>query len=319
MPARSPARRSATIMPARSARAPTPRSTSDTPFVERLVHFWANHFAVSADKLQVIGLPGTLEFEAIRPHVLGTLRRHAARGRAASGDAALSRPGGSRSAPTVRVGARVAARGQRKVGLNENLAREIMELHTLGVRTGYTPGRRHRIRARDDRLDGRRDRRAARRARSRAPTGRRATSSSRRASTSPATRTIMGKTLSGRRRGAGAGRARRSRRPPRDRDATSRPSSPGISPATRRRRRWSRGWQTAFLKIGRRPADRLPRADRLARGVGRRRRSSSRRRGNGRSRRCARSASTTVEPQAVPGLLNQLGQPVWKPGSARRL
>jgi uncharacterized protein (DUF1800 family) len=36
------------------------------------------------------------------------------------------------------VGARVAARGQRKVGLNENLAREIMELHTLGVRTGYT-------------------------------------------------------------------------------------------------------------------------------------------------------------------------------------
>jgi uncharacterized protein (DUF1800 family) len=34
--------------------------TSDTPFVERLVHFWANHFAVSADKLPVIGLAGLL-------------------------------------------------------------------------------------------------------------------------------------------------------------------------------------------------------------------------------------------------------------------
>src|SRR5258708_10045636 len=41
------------------------------PFVERLVHFWANHFSVSVEKLPVIGLAGLLEFEAIRPHVLG--------------------------------------------------------------------------------------------------------------------------------------------------------------------------------------------------------------------------------------------------------
>src|SRR5205809_689194 len=45
--------------------------TTTSPFVERLVHFWANHFAVSVDKLPVIGLAGLLEFEAIRPHVLG--------------------------------------------------------------------------------------------------------------------------------------------------------------------------------------------------------------------------------------------------------
>src|SRR5690349_10432906 len=45
--------------------------TTSSPFVERLVHFWANHFAVSIDKLPVIGLAGLLEFEAIRPHVLG--------------------------------------------------------------------------------------------------------------------------------------------------------------------------------------------------------------------------------------------------------
>src|ERR1700749_3285489 len=41
------------------------------PFAERLVHFWSNHFAVSADKGVVYGLAGTLENEAIRPHVSG--------------------------------------------------------------------------------------------------------------------------------------------------------------------------------------------------------------------------------------------------------
>ena len=45
--------------------------TSPMPFAERLVHFWANHFAVSADKLELVGLAGTMEFEAIRPHVMG--------------------------------------------------------------------------------------------------------------------------------------------------------------------------------------------------------------------------------------------------------
>src|SRR6202789_3950386 len=41
------------------------------PFAERLVHFWSNHFAVSADKGVVYGLGGSLENEAIRPHVTG--------------------------------------------------------------------------------------------------------------------------------------------------------------------------------------------------------------------------------------------------------
>ncbi|RZM03861.1 MAG: DUF1800 family protein, partial [Sphingomonas sp.] len=44
---------------------------SDAPFVERLVQFWANHFAVSTDKIEIVGLAGPMEFEAIRPHVLG--------------------------------------------------------------------------------------------------------------------------------------------------------------------------------------------------------------------------------------------------------
>jgi len=111
--------------------------TSPAPFVERLVHFWANHFAVSADKLTVVGLSGTLEFEAIRPHVLGkfgdmlnAVERHPAM--------LLYLDQAQSVGPNSPIGARVASRGARKIGLNENLAREIMELHTLGVRTGYT-------------------------------------------------------------------------------------------------------------------------------------------------------------------------------------
>src|SRR3984885_11504018 len=52
------------------ARAQSAALTS-RPFAERLVHFWSNHFAVSADKGVVFGLAGTLENEAIRPHVAG--------------------------------------------------------------------------------------------------------------------------------------------------------------------------------------------------------------------------------------------------------
>lgn len=107
------------------------------PFVERMVHFWANHFAISIDKLPVIGMGGLLEVEAIRPHVLGSFRdmlfaveTHPAM--------LLYLDQAQSIGPNSRIGQAVAARGRRKVGLNENLAREIMELHTLGVRTGYS-------------------------------------------------------------------------------------------------------------------------------------------------------------------------------------
>ncbi len=112
---------------------------SPAPFVERMVHFWANHFAVSIDKFTVVGLSGLLEFEAIRPHVLGkfsdmlnAVERHPAM--------LLYLDQAQSIGPNSPLGARVAARGVRKVGINENLAREIMELHTLGVRTGYDQG-----------------------------------------------------------------------------------------------------------------------------------------------------------------------------------
>jgi uncharacterized protein (DUF1800 family) len=108
-----------------------------TPFVERLVHFWANHFAVSTEKPLVAALAGAFEAEAIRPHVLGrfedmlvAVERH---------PAMLVFLDQVRSVgPDSPAAERAAARNPaNKRGLNENLAREIMELHTLGVRTGY--------------------------------------------------------------------------------------------------------------------------------------------------------------------------------------
>lgn len=111
--------------------------TASAPFVERLVHFWANHFAVSADKLPVIGIAGLLEFEAIRPHVLGRFRdmllaveQH---------PAMLLYLDQAQSIGPDSMAANLAERlGRRRRGLNENLAREILELHTLGVDGGYT-------------------------------------------------------------------------------------------------------------------------------------------------------------------------------------
>jgi len=113
-------------------------ATTDRPFVERLTQFWTNHFAVSIDKIAVLGLAGAFEREAIRPHVLGNftdlllaVEQHPAM--LLYLDNYLSVGPGSRVA-------RMAARRQseRKVGINENLAREILELHTLGVNGGYT-------------------------------------------------------------------------------------------------------------------------------------------------------------------------------------
>ena len=108
---------------------------SETPFLERMSHFWANHFAVSAQKQTTVGFAGLLEMEAIRPHVTGrfgdmllAVERH---------PAMLYYLDQAQSiGPNSAFGQRAAARGNNR-GLNENLAREILELHTIGVRTGY--------------------------------------------------------------------------------------------------------------------------------------------------------------------------------------
>jgi uncharacterized protein (DUF1800 family) len=122
---------------AAAARVASALQTS-TPFVERLVHFWSNHFAVSVDKVVVVGLAGAFEADAIRPHVLGRFEdmllaavRHPAM--------LLYLDQANSIGPGSPAGRRSALRDEgRKRGLNENLAREILELHTLGVRSGYT-------------------------------------------------------------------------------------------------------------------------------------------------------------------------------------
>jgi uncharacterized protein (DUF1800 family) len=101
----------------------------DLGLVERLVWFWSNHFCISADKIPAMA--GAYEREAIRPHVL---RRFA--------DLLLaveSHPAMLFYLDNVEsMGADSIAGINRDKGLNENLARETLELHTLGVRSGYT-------------------------------------------------------------------------------------------------------------------------------------------------------------------------------------
>ena len=105
---------------------------ADCGFGERLVAFWSNHFCISAAKGELARMwAGSFEREAIRPHVFGrfsemlmAVEQHPAMLFFLDNQQSLG--------PDSRAGQ------NRKRGLNENLAREIMELHTLGVGSGYT-------------------------------------------------------------------------------------------------------------------------------------------------------------------------------------
>jgi uncharacterized protein (DUF1800 family) len=105
---------------------------ADCGFVERLVVFWSNHFCISANKGGLARMwAGSFEREAIRPYVLGrfgnmlkSVEQHPAMLFFLDNQQSLG--------PESRAGE------LRKRGLNENLAREIMELHTLGVGGGYS-------------------------------------------------------------------------------------------------------------------------------------------------------------------------------------
>ncbi|MEI9420362.1 DUF1800 family protein [Mesorhizobium sp. Cs1299R1N1] len=105
---------------------------AEAGFVERLVYFWSNHFCVSVAKANIVrASAGAFEREAIRPFVLGrfadmlmAVERH---------PAMLFYLDNQQS---IGPGSRAGKNRQR--GLNENLAREILELHTLGVGSGYS-------------------------------------------------------------------------------------------------------------------------------------------------------------------------------------
>ena len=113
---------------------------STRPFNERLALFWANHFTVSMAKASARGIVGAFEREAIRPHIAGSFEgllkastHHAGMLRYLDND----RSAGPDS-PLVcrRAGRTTNDNPQAPRGLNENLAREVLELHTLGVAGG---------------------------------------------------------------------------------------------------------------------------------------------------------------------------------------
>ena len=109
---------------------------TDFPFHERLVHFWSNHFAVSADKQPIPAVAGLFENEAIRPNLGGSFADLLLA--VESHPAMIIYLDNHRSAgPRSAAARRASKRRGRDVGLNENLAREILELHTVGVDGGY--------------------------------------------------------------------------------------------------------------------------------------------------------------------------------------
>ena len=129
-------------------------ASTQRPFAERLALFWSNHFTVSLGKGSTTGLVGAFEREAIRPHIAGRFADLLA--------AAVTHPAmlryldnslsaGPQSPIVQRQQRRVAVAQARAAdpaasvsmpaspritGLNENLAREVLELHTLGVAGG---------------------------------------------------------------------------------------------------------------------------------------------------------------------------------------
>lgn len=107
------------------------QTETESGFHERLVEFWSNHFTVSSERPQCINLVVPYENEAIRPHVTGRFEDLLIA--VASHQAMLLYLDNVTSFGPESRGGRWTGRG-----LNENLAREILELHTLGVGGGYS-------------------------------------------------------------------------------------------------------------------------------------------------------------------------------------
>jgi uncharacterized protein (DUF1800 family) len=106
-------------------------ATTPAPFAERWAAFWANQITVSATKFQSAIFIDSYEREAVRPNVFGRFE-----------DLLIA----CESHPAMllyldqaqSVGPDSPAGRRREAGLNENLAREILELHTIGADGGYS-------------------------------------------------------------------------------------------------------------------------------------------------------------------------------------
>jgi len=119
----------------------TVASTTDRPFFERLTHFWGNHFTVSAAKPESIATVASFDRDVARRHATGKFSDILV--------ASSTHPAmlvyldnvfsvGPNSYIAQHPDVLPEALRSRMKGINENLAREILELHTLGVRSGYT-------------------------------------------------------------------------------------------------------------------------------------------------------------------------------------
>jgi uncharacterized protein (DUF1800 family) len=111
-------------------------TATENGFAERWALFWANHFTVSAVKVDTATLVGPFEQEVIRPNAFGRFEDMLVA--SSSHPAMLLYLDQAQSVGPNSTLAQRAARSGKHPGLNENLAREIMELHTVGVDAGYT-------------------------------------------------------------------------------------------------------------------------------------------------------------------------------------
>ncbi|MGI9628072.1 MAG: DUF1800 domain-containing protein [Longimicrobiales bacterium] len=114
----------------------TRRTTTETPYLERLVAFWSNHLCISRFKPLVGPLAGPYENDAIRPHVLGRFEDMVLA--SARHPAMLLYLDNAQSVGPGSIAATRGRQDRARRGLNENYARELLELHTLGVGGGYT-------------------------------------------------------------------------------------------------------------------------------------------------------------------------------------
>jgi uncharacterized protein (DUF1800 family) len=235
--------------------------------VERLQLFWANHFTVSLTKGSARGLVGAFERDAIRPNLNGsfeTLLKAATTHPAMLRYLDNSQSAGPHSLVVARERRRAARIGEpaRVTGINENLAREVLELHTLGAgerprrgrRRRLHASRRHRIRRGADRLArraGRGRRRIAIRCRL-----------ARAGAEARARQALSGGSLT---RSARCCTTWPSIPRPR---ASSRPSWRATSSLTHRPPALVERLAAAFLQSSGRPADGLPRARAQPRGLG---------------------------------------------------
>ncbi|MEQ6203449.1 DUF1800 domain-containing protein [Sulfitobacter sp. HNIBRBA2951] len=106
---------------------------TDTPLRERLTLFWADHFTATGKAGLIRRAASPYVETAIRPHITGRFEDMLM--------SAVLHPLMLHyldQAHSVGENSAQAARGGKLRGMNENLAREVLELHTLGVHAAYT-------------------------------------------------------------------------------------------------------------------------------------------------------------------------------------